>query len=80
MTYKTAIVNMDIEVDVDLDDIDEDDMVEHLESKGYTVIGGGMQGFPFPGGLLYQIHQLKMLGKSYERELDQYIWETIGRM
>ena len=80
MTYKTALVNMDIEVDVDLDDIDEYDMIDHLESRGYTVIGNNAEGFHSPGGSLYEIYQLKRLGKPYERELDQFIWDTIGRM
>ena len=37
-TRKTACVEVD--VDFDLDDFEEDDLIDYLEDKGYTVIKG----------------------------------------
>ena len=37
-TRKTAYI--ETEVDVDLDDFDEDDLINYLEEKGYTVMEG----------------------------------------
>lgn len=37
-TRRTACVEVD--VDFDLDDFDEDDLINYLEEKGYTVIEG----------------------------------------
>jgi hypothetical protein len=40
-TRKTACVEVD--VDFDLDDFDEDDLINYIEEKGYTVIEGKNQ-------------------------------------
>lgn len=37
-TRKTACVEVD--VDFDLDDFDEDDLIDYIEEKGYTVMEG----------------------------------------
>jgi len=37
-TRRTAYI--ETEVDVDLDDFDEDDLINYLEEKGYTVMEG----------------------------------------
>jgi len=38
MTTTTVTVSryVDVEVDIDLDDFDDDDLIEHLQSKGFS--------------------------------------------
>lgn len=76
--YKT--IYTEVEVDVDISDFDDDDLVDELESRGYTIVDNDdYNGYP-GDGLLTQIYLLRKLGKPYERELEQYIWHTIGKM
>jgi len=35
--YRTITVDTTVDVDVDLDDFDDDDLIEEIESRGYTV-------------------------------------------
>lgn len=73
--YKTVSMH----VDVDLDDFDDEDLIDHLESKGYTVVNDGGVASTNPY-LLKEIYELRRMNKPYERELEQLIWSTIGRM
>lgn len=43
-----AVFEREVEVEVDLDDFDEDEIVEHLEDKGYTVEYNGKPEAPEP--------------------------------
>ena len=36
-----AVFEREVEVEVDLDDFDEDEIVEYLQDKGYTVEDNG---------------------------------------
>lgn len=38
---KYVSVRTEVEVDVDMDDFEDDELVEELECRGYTVIEGG---------------------------------------
>ena len=65
MVYRT------IEVEVNLEDFDTEDLMEELESRGH-----GLD----PQGLLTRIYDQRKMGHSYERELDELIWQVLGRM
>lgn len=68
MTYKM------VEVEVDLSDFDDEDLIEELEIRGKY--------FPTMGDsdeLIDKIFHLRRQGKSYERELDEYLYFRTGR-
>jgi hypothetical protein len=69
-------VYTEVEVDVDLDSFDDDDLVEELERRG--------RGFEVdsqtPTELVNRIYQLRRSGRDYQRELDELIYVTIGRI
>lgn len=69
-------VYTEVEVDVDLSDFYDEDLIEELESRG--------RGFEVtsrtPTELVTKIYELRRLGRDYERELDQLIYVTIGRI
>jgi hypothetical protein len=66
----------EVEVDVDLDDFDDQDLIDELESRG--------RGFEVdsqtPTELVNRIYQLRRSGRDYQRELDELIYVTIGRI
>ena len=43
-----AVFEREVEVEVDLDDFDEDEIIEYLEDKGYTVEDNGEPEAPEP--------------------------------
>ena len=71
--YKT--IYTEVEVDVDLSDFDTDDLVEELESRsaGTTDYGDGRD-------LLYAIWLKRRQGQDYQTELDQLIYNGIGKI
>jgi hypothetical protein len=69
MTYRTRTV--EVEVEVNLEDFDTEDLIQELEDRGH-----GMD----PNGLLTRIYEQRKMGHCYERELDELIWQVIGRM
>ena len=67
MTYVT--------VDVDLSEFDTEDLIEELESRGE------MPGFNVDTDeMLNQIYELRRLGKDYDKLLDQYLYQKLGRV
>jgi len=68
--YKT--IYTEVEVDVDLSEFDTDDLIEELASRGSGVTGNGKE-------LLQAIHEKRRLGKDYQTELDQLIWQGLGK-
>lgn len=72
MKYKRTVpVETYVTVDIDLEDIDTDDLVEELESRGRIVEGNNIE-------QLMTIHQLRRTGKSYDYELEKYISDVLG--
>ena len=72
MTYIT--VNTD--VDIDIGEIDTDDLVEELERRGKGMEVESNSGTE----LVTAIYQKRRLGQDYQRDLDQLIYQTIGRI
>jgi hypothetical protein len=70
-------VTVSTDVDVYLDEIDTDDLVEELESRGIDI--------DLPVGVhsmrqvLSEIFELKRNGKDFSRQLDELIYTGIGR-
>ena len=69
-------VYTEVEVDVDLDDFDDQDLIDELESRGRGFDVAGQT----PTELVDRIHQLRRNGGDYQRELDELIYVTIGRI
>ena len=69
-------VYTEVEVDVELDDFDDEDLIDELQRRG--------RGFEVdaktPTELVDRIHQLRRNGHDYQRELDELIYATIGRI
>lgn len=69
-------VYTEVEVDVDLADFDTEDLIEELELRGKgleVASGSGTE-------LVTAIYEKRRLGQDYQRELDQLIYVTIGRV
>jgi hypothetical protein len=63
-----------VEVEVDLSDFEDEELVDELESRGkYTPSMGDTN------ELIDKIFHLRRQGKSYERELDEYLYIVTGR-
>jgi hypothetical protein len=69
-------VYTEVEVDVDLDDFDDQDLIDELESRGRGFDVAGQS----PTELVNRIHQMRRNGGDYQRELDELIYVTIGRI
>ena len=71
--YKT--IYTEVEVDVDLADFDTDDLVDELQSRGagVTDYGDGKE-------LLTAIWLKRRMGQDYQTELDQLIYNGIGKI
>lgn len=66
----------EVEVDVTLDDFDDDDLIDELErrGKGFEVAG------ETPTALVESIWLKRRLGQDYQKELDELIYVTTGRV
>ena len=60
-------------VDVYLSDFDSCDLIDELECRGYHVLSS-------EHSLLQKIYEKRKLGHDYSKELDELLWETVGRM
>ena len=71
-----AIVYKEFEVDVDLDDFDDDDLIDELERRG--------RGFEVdsqtPTELVTKIWEKRRTKQDYEKELDELIYVTLGKV
>jgi hypothetical protein len=64
----------EVEIDVDLSDFDTDDLLEELESRGHPAVDVGDG-----NSLVHSIYEKRRLGKDYQTELDQLIYQVTGR-
>lgn len=62
-----------VEVEVDLSDFDTDELVTELQERDHDVSSDTKS-------LLTKIYEQRKMGLDYQRELDELIWQTIGRM
>jgi len=72
--YRT--VYKEVEVDIELDDFDDDDLIDELERRG--------RGFEVdswtPTELVTKIWEKRRIGQDYQKELDDLIFVTLGRV
>ena len=61
-------------VDIDLTDVDDDELIEELEARGYQVVESK------ENELLNQIYLARRTGKPYDQVLDKLIYETLGKV
>ena len=76
---RSQIVTVDVDVEVALEDFDTDDLIHELESRGIDYNTKEVDG-DANRDILTQIWQLRREGKDYQSELDQLIWNIVGRM
>lgn len=62
-------------VEIDLVDVDDDELIDELKSRGYEV-----SETTSTDELLNKIYHLRRQGKPYEKELDAYIMDTLGKV
>lgn len=65
-----------IDIDVDMDDFEDNDILEEMERRGLGTVAS-------PGdnlALLESIFQKRRTGQSFEQELDQLIYNSLGRI
>jgi hypothetical protein len=74
MVYKT--VYTEVEVDVDLGDFDTEDLLDELDSRGSLPVEGDTDS----KALLTTIYENRRLGKDYQKELDDLIWASLGKV
>jgi len=67
------LVYKEVEIDMDLSDVDTDDLIEELESRGSGTPDYGKE-------VLESIYQKRRLGQDYQQELDKLIWLGLGKI
>jgi hypothetical protein len=71
-----ATVETYVTVDVELDEFDDDDLIEEMERRGL----GAEVNDSTASELIGVIYEKRRLGKDFERELDQLIYQVTGRV
>jgi len=69
--YKT--IEAEVDVEVEIDDFDTEDLVAELERRDYLP----------KSDHLFQINKIyekRRMGVDYQQELDELIWQTLGRI
>jgi hypothetical protein len=69
-------VYTEVEVDVSLEDFDDEDLIDELERRG---LGAEVSDNSTASELIQEIYQKRRLGKDFETELDQLIYQVTGR-
>lgn len=64
-------------VDIDLTDVDDDELIEELKARGFTV---SEETEYASNQALQNIYHLRRQGKPHEVELDNYICDTLGKV
>ena len=73
--YVTVSANVD--VDVDLEDVDTDDLIEELESRGQYVENMEPRDVK---EMIQTIWMKRRTNQSFDRELDDLIYQVTGRI
>jgi len=64
-----------VEVDVDLNDFSDEDILEEMEHRGLSIVDGASN-----TELLVTIYYKRRMGQDYQMELDQLIYNGIGKI
>lgn len=74
---RSVSVETYVNVDVDLEEIGTDYLIEELENRGQII---GTPRYGDRTAQLIHIYELRRLGKSFDRELDNYIYDVLGKV
>lgn len=72
-----------IRVDVDLDEFDDDDLINEVEMRGFTVLDDDEVDEKidlYTIELITNVYESRRCGKDYQRPLDELIHRMIGRI
>ncbi len=69
-------VYTEVEVDVGLEDFDDEDLIEELESRGKGFEIASRNGTE----IVRSIYEKRRLGQDYQHELDELIYMAIGKI
>jgi hypothetical protein len=69
-------VYTEVEVDVSLEDFDDDDLLDEMDRRGL----GAEVAESTATELINTIYQKRRLGKDYESDLDQLIYQVTGKI
>ena len=72
---KYHTIYKEVEVDVELDDFDDEDLIEELESRGR-----GFEVRTITTELLMNIWLKRRMNKDYQTELDELIYVGLGKV
>ena len=72
-------VTVDVDVDVGLENFDTDDLIDELERRGSDYNTQGVDG-DLNREILEQIWLKRRMNQPFEAELDQLIWNVVGRI
>jgi hypothetical protein len=73
MEFVMGYTTVNVDVDVDLSEFDTDDLIEELEGRGVCFDGTGKE-------LVEKIYSLRRLGKTFDAELDQLLYVSLGKV
>lgn len=77
MAYKT--VSVDVDVDIDLEDFDDDDIIDIIESRGYTVIDANLHSDTVLE-TIQEMYQRRRTGQDYQDLLNELFYKVLGKI
>ena len=77
MVYRT--ITTEVDVDIDLDEFDDDQLLDELESRGLDMNSRFVDGDQMRE-ILEKIWLKRRTNKDYQRELDDLIYFGIGKI
>jgi hypothetical protein len=72
---KSVYTEVEVDVDIDLEDFTDEELLEELKDRNLNV-GGNVKEAE---RLLEEIYYKRVMGKDFTTEIDQYLYEIIGR-
>ena len=75
----SSYITVNTDVDIYLDEIDTDDLVQELNSRGHNYSVNDVDEFGMRT-ILSDIFQRRRTGQDYSRQLDELIYQGIGRI
>jgi hypothetical protein len=73
MAYIT--VSREVDIDIDIEDFDTDDLIEELERRNISHSASNTD-----KNLLEAIYLKRRVGKDYQKELDELIYNELGKI
>lgn len=67
-----------INVEVPLDEVDDSDLIEELEDRGYGIVRDTEK--IEVNDLVRKVYERRRVGLDYQKELDTLIWHCVGRI